>query len=264
MIVESYEDVIILSGALRSNFWDTIHTAISLTLKRHPSGVIIDCSKITECTTEGAETFRDALDLIEDQNTRIIVASVPPHVLEAIRATPEVRSQLPIAATVEEARKSLDLLHEEVGHGEKKKKLPEVHSRIVLYVTGDSCDRSGALASIQMARIMQAEVILAYIIYIPRDLPLQAPLPKEEAAAMKALHDVEPIFEAEHVQCKRRIDRGREVGATISEIMDDEKAHTLVAALTTNPQEMDREVKALRSILTKVKQSVMFVRPPMP
>ena len=113
MIVESYEDVIILSGALRSNFWETIHTAISLTLKRHPTGVIIDCSGITEITPDGAETFHDAIDFVAaHKRARIVVAAVSEEMLEVLRSVPEVRSQLPIAETVEAARKSLDLLVE--------------------------------------------------------------------------------------------------------------------------------------------------------
>src|SRR4051794_2917253 len=105
MIVESYEDVIILSGALRSNYWETLHTAISLTLKRHPSGVIIDCSGLTEATPEGAETFRDVMEYIHGHDARVIVAAVPSKVYEVLRTVPEVRSQLAITESVEEARK---------------------------------------------------------------------------------------------------------------------------------------------------------------
>src|SRR5947207_872967 len=114
MIVESYEDVVILSGPLRSNFWETIHTAIALTLKRHPTGVIIDCSGITELTPEGAETFQDAIQFVkEHERARIVVAAVSPQAMEVLRHVPEVRSQLPVVATVEEARRSLDLLLKE-------------------------------------------------------------------------------------------------------------------------------------------------------
>ena len=108
MIVESYEDVIVISGALRSNFWETIHTAISLMLKRHPTGVILDCSGITEVNTAGADTFRDVMSFIHDQDARVIVTAVPPQVMEVLRTVPEVRSQLAVAKTVEEARRSLD------------------------------------------------------------------------------------------------------------------------------------------------------------
>src|SRR5688500_219102 len=113
MIVESYEDVIVVSGALRSNFWETIHTAISLMLKRHPTGVIIDCSGISEVTPEGADTFRDIMAFIHEHDARIIVAGVPVQVMEVLKSVPEVRSQLAVAKSVEEARRSLDLLVEE-------------------------------------------------------------------------------------------------------------------------------------------------------
>ena len=123
MIVESYEDVIVLSGELRSNFWETIHTAIALTLKRHPTGVIIDCSGITLMTPEGGETFHDAIDFVaEHDRARIVVAGVSKSVLEVLRSVPEVRSQLPVAESVEDARRSLDLLVEDEPDVPKKKR----------------------------------------------------------------------------------------------------------------------------------------------
>src|SRR5204863_9799246 len=110
MIVESIGDVIKLSGDLTSNHWETIRTAAGLVLKRHPRGVVVDCSGITSCTEQGAETFYDMLMHIERKKSRIIVANIPPVVREALKHVPEVRSRLAVASTVEEAQHSLDLL----------------------------------------------------------------------------------------------------------------------------------------------------------
>lgn len=262
MIIESYEDIIILSGALRSNFWESIHTAISLTLKRHPTGVIIDCNGITECTSAGAETFIDAMDFIEEHDARIIVARVPEKVMEVLRSVPEVRSQLPIAKTVEEARKSLDLLHEEPD-AKKKKPHAAPTSKILLLLAGDETDKVGAFAAIRQAEIMNAEVVVASVIVVPRDLPEQAPMPDKEEAAKNSINAVLPLFERDNILTKKVIYRGRDIGAAVEELMEEEHAQILVAALSTNPMELESEMKLVRSVIQKVKQSVMFVRPPL-
>lgn len=261
MIVESYEDIIILSGALRSNFWETIHTAIALTLKRHPTGVIIDCAGITECTPEGAETFRDALEYIEEHDARIIMARVPDHVLEVIRATPGVRSQVPIVATVEEARRSLDLLAQP--EGKKRKAATDPSSKILLLVCADGGDRAGALAAIRIAQIMHAEVLLVYVVLVPRDLPITAPLPKEEETALNAFAEIEPLFAQDNIPTTRLVERGREMGTVLEDVMKERKAHTLIVALDPHDERLDHQLKIVRSILSKVRQAVMFIRPPL-
>jgi hypothetical protein len=262
VIVESYEDVIVLSGALRSNFWDTIHTAISLLLKRHASGVIIDCAGITECTRGGADTFIDIMNFIEDHDARVIVARVPNHVLDVLKSVPGVRSQLPIAATVEDARKSLDLLAVDEGHKRKKKSAQAVEGRIALYLSGGQRDVSGAKAAIRLAELMHAEVLLAYVILVPRELPEQAPLPQKEAAALQAFDVIEPLFEHEGIPVQRILERGRELGTVLDQLMEEREAHTLVVSLSNSPADVDNELKLVRSILQKVEQSVMLVRPP--
>jgi len=261
MIVESYEDVIILSGALRSNFWDTIHTAISLLLKRHPSGVIIDCAAISECTIEGADTFIDILEFIESHEARVIVARVPDHVVEVLRLVPGVRSQLPIAASVEEARKSLDVL-DQPRESVRKRKQP-IESRIVMLLNGDASDVAGARAAVNLAEIMRGEVITAFVIVVPRHLPEQAPLPDKEAAAIAAFDAVRSIFDEHNVPMTPALLRGRDVGSALDELMREKEAHTLVVPISTDLGEIDEELKLARSVMTKVEQSILLVRPPL-
>lgn len=263
MIIESYEDVIVLSGALRSNFWESVHTAISLLLKRHPTGVIIDCDAISECTPAGADTFIDIMNFIDEHEARIIVARVPQHVMEVLRSVPEVRSQLPIAKTVDEARRSLDLLAVSEEEGKKKKSAPATTSKVALFVSGESSDRAGAFAAIRMAEIMRAEVVLIYVIIVPRDLPEQAPLPDKEERALLAISEVKPLFEQDGIPTSAKIQRGRDIGAALDSAMEEIDAMTLVVALSTSSADLETEMKLVRSVMQKVEQAVMFVRPPL-
>lgn len=263
MIVESFEDVINLSGSLKYNFWDTVHTAISLTLKRHATGVIIDCSGITDCTHEGAETFRDILAYIQEHDARVICVAVPSGVMEVLKTTAEVRSQLPIASSVEEARHSLDLLaHTRDG----KKKQPfqvEELTKIVLYLTGGDRDTIGLEAAKRMAGGLHGEVLLVYVIAVPRELPLQAPLTKEEDQALAALQAAQQNLTARGVPHQILVHRGRDVASSLEDVMDEQKGDVLLIPLSSEGSETEADLKLIKSALAKVSSQVGFIRAPM-
>lgn len=265
MIVESYEDVIVLSGALRSNFWETIHTAISLTLKRHPSGVIIDCSGITEVTADGAETFHDAIDFVnEHDRARIIVAAVPPEVLEVLRSVPEVRSQLPIAASVAEARKSLDLLSVSEEPPRKRKEPVKPYSRQILACMNG--DRAGDLHVLSITKELSAakpaKVVILLPIVVPRDLPLQAPMPEIEDRAVE-MADVshKELTELSMVH-ETRLERTRDLPTLLQEVAQEIDAEHVVVAIRPDQAGDDASQRMIRSVIEKVDRSLIFARAP--
>lgn len=263
MIVESYEDVILLSGALRSNFWDTIHTAISLTLKRHPTGVIIDCSGITECTADGANTFRDAMEFIEDHDARIIVTAVPAQVMEVIKSVPHVRSQLAIAATVEEARRSLDLLLEEEDPKSKRRAPASSNPKVlVCLATGTSPESDDAAMRLgsRIADSVPTEIILVCVLVVPRDLPLQAPLPKNEESTAKAIDRAHKFYDGKNQLLQARIERGRDIASTLAAVIEEVQISHVVLPLDDDPQELESNARLVKSVLAKIKAEVSFVR----
>ncbi len=257
MIVESYDDVISLSGALRSNFWETIHTAISLTLKRHPSGVIIDCSGIEECTPAGAETFRDAMEFIRRFDARIIVAAVPVAVHEVLKSVPEVRSQLPIAATIEEARKSLDLLD---SGSVKKKKAPTVARRILVMIEGAPSDTYTIRQAIEQADKIATEICLLYPVLVPRELPINSPLPDEEDMASKALAYCKGILQKSDIHSSLRIERARDIAGAIEQALEEVNVCLVLVGLSYDFHEKEQSLRVMKSLLAKVQTPLMFVR----
>lgn len=263
MIVESYEDVIHLSGALRSNFWETIHTAISLLLKRHPSGVIIDCSALTECTPAGAETFRSAMEYIDAHDARVIVTAVPEHVMDVLKSVPEVRSQLAIAATIEEARRSLDLLDEPEEMNPKKKKRRLGHdptSHILACMTGNGSDQAVLDLAAELAVRHGAGVMALYPIIVPRDLPLQAPMGENEETAQRVLQNAEHCCEEQEVHHRLQVERARDVASAIVQALEENPAEKVVVGLPTVDDGDLITPKLVTSVLNKVDRQVMFVR----
>src|SRR5947209_19925430 len=107
MIIETKDDVVRLSGSLARNQWMTIKAAANLLLTNHPEGIIVDCSHLEGISEDGAKTFLEATRDIEATKSPILVVSLPQQVLAVCKTVPGVRSQLPIADTIEEARASL-------------------------------------------------------------------------------------------------------------------------------------------------------------
>lgn len=266
MIVESYEDVIVLSGALRSNFWETIHTAISLTLKRHPTGVIIDCSGITEMTQDGGETFHDAIDFVkEHERARIVVAAVPPEVLEVLRSVPEVRSQLPIAETVEDARRSLDLLVEVESELPKRRKrgveTRKYDRTIIAILSGDESDEELMNVTKEFVSTLPAKVVLLYPIVVPRNLPLQAPMPELEERAITAIELGKEKMKEYKTAYEVRLERTRDLPSLIHDIAEEVDAARVIFAFSRrNPEQMEEGMKLVQHIFQKVDRPIVIVR----
>ncbi len=267
MIVEYYEDVIILSGELRFNFWETVRTTLTLLLKRHPSGVIIDCSGISAMTAEGADTFKDMMGYVRDhEGARIIVAAAPANVLEVLRQVPEVRSQLPAVASVEDARRSLDLL---VAEGKKDKRRREVpvasDRRLVACLTGFESDDDVLRVTMELVRAHPARVCLAFPILVPRELPIQSPMPGIEDRALAAIDKAKEALVKHGVVAEVRLERTRDMSALLDDISEEMQATYVIVSSPPRKNEADdasaAAINLLRSVLHRVKRPVLFVRP---
>lgn len=266
MIVESYEDIIILSGAIRSNQWETLHTAISLTLKRHEEGVIIDCSQITEMTPHGADTFRSVMDFLKEHDARVLVAAVPDAIMQVLKSVPDVRSQLAVVATVEQARSSLDILrnpHADDAHPQKRKKLPAAKGgKILACVMGTECDSYLLTTARELANGLDASVDVVYPLLVPREMPLSGAMPEEEKLAREALNHANGILSAESIEAELILERGRDVASAIHSVLEENPASHVVIGLPNGDQATDEATKLVRSVLGKIETAVIFVRGP--
>lgn len=261
MIVESYEDVIILSGALRQNFWETVHTAVSLILKRHPSGVIIDCSQITEITGKGAETFADVFDFVEEhEEARIILAAVPKHVQQVLREIPEVRSQIPVVDSVEEARRSLDIMESQAQ--EKKDKAREYDRDILAILEGHPEDQDVLAMAQELVLTNRTKVTLLLPIIVPRELPLTAPLVDLEERLVRTAEEGKKVIKAANAKAEIRLERSRDIASLMEEVSEEIDADYVVAAITLSKGGHRGAdcYRTVESVFEKVKRPVVIVR----
>ena len=218
MIIEAREDVVQLEGELDKNLWPTIQAAANLLLRHHAEGIIVDGSALTGCSAEGAKTFRDAMDYIARYRARIVVCALPENVSESIRAVPGVRSRLPVTATLEEARASLKLCGANGTRANGGANTPQ--NILVPLLRPEHTEAASSLAC-RLAKAasgdgtQKSRLHLAYILEVPRHLPLTAPLPEEEALASKALAAATDAARCEGVTANPIVTRTRDAGDEI-------------------------------------------------
>lgn len=207
MIIETKGDVIKLKGSLVENQWAAIRSAVSLLLNEHPSGVVIDCSGLTEVSEQGARTYLDASNFIQAQNARVVVSGLSEKILSEIRKFPGVRSQLVVASTVEEARSSLQSGGQVISGGK--------HGPVILVPLVGAWQRVLEFAAIHAAA-KRSEIHLLYVLQIPRNLPLGEPVPEIEAEADSVLRDAEQTLKRRGIRVMRVTTRARDTieGAT--------------------------------------------------
>ena len=85
MIIETDQEVIYISGALRANHWPAIRTTAYLVYASYPLGVTLDFAGIQCVSPMGEATFANALADIERHALPFALAYVPSEVAARLR-----------------------------------------------------------------------------------------------------------------------------------------------------------------------------------
>lgn len=254
MIVEARGDTVNLLGALTKNHWQTIKAAANLLLKRNPTGIIINCAGITECTEEGAETFADAQAYIQKHGARIVLCDIPDHVMEVLRRVPGVRSQLPVACTMKQARASLGLpsTYESAEVGAEK---------VVLLPVWEGMNAHyAAQHALHLSKDQHAVLHIVYILIVPQKLALSTPMPEQEEAAQRTLEELEAMAKRARVRVEKRVERCRDLARGIVMTAEQERASQLVLGITPGDSAVANGL--LTAVLQKAPCEVIVVRAP--
>ncbi|MGC8666606.1 MAG: universal stress protein [Chthonomonadales bacterium] len=257
MIVTTKDNVIRLTGSLVKNQWLTIKAAANLLLKTHPEGIIIDCSGLEHVTDEGARTFLDALRDIQSAGARIVVCNLPDDVQQVLRTVPGVRSQLPIARSLEEARASLQLSEpaaaEGNGRGERSAGI------IIPILSGLDIEHALVLAA-RLARDLKAPVHLVYLLEVSRNLPLTSPLLEEEEAASRVLQEAVQRARKHGLTPFASIERVRDPDEGLLQILRNLKAVCVVVGGFAHRSEDARFFEIAELLLRRAPCSVLVGR----
>ncbi|MBI2842304.1 MAG: hypothetical protein HYX78_02780 [Armatimonadetes bacterium] len=255
MIVEARRDVITLRGSLTEDEWPTIHAAAKVLLAEHPSGIIVDCSQLTEVTEAGAKTFLDAVNYIQKHDARIIVAGLPDNALDVIRGVRAVISQLPITPTVEDARASLglaDLAARPAGRA---------RDVVAVLLVGD-WERAVDLAC-RVADRRKHELHIVDLLRVPRTMPLATPLPEAEAMARRKLDDAERAAKSSKIPSVRHVERVRTAAEGAQRILSALKPQMLVVSIARVDEEVVELVnQVMPNLLSNPPCEIIYSRRP--
>lgn len=280
MIIEARDDILTLSGSLDKNLWPSIESAAGLLLRLHPQGILIDASGLTNITGEGAKTFLDAMAYIERYRARIVLCRVPEGALEVIRNIPGVRSQVPISATCDEARTSLELAAAARASARRTGRRAAStdgtpRNVLVALLQGSGSAREAVALASQLGAtgvadddadgrgrtLIRPQITVSYILEVPRVMPLTAPSPEEEEAARKMLNEAEEALTAIGITAQTDVARTRDAEDEIVEQAARRKADLIVITLPEGADPADSTVDELvASLLSRAPCEVVLRR----
>ena len=119
-----------------------------------------------------------------------------------------------LAEEVERARRSVDILR-----------------RILVPTAGAGHSERGVELACRLAEDRAAEILLAYVIEVPRTLPLTAPLAAPEQAAESALERASAIVRLHGLTPERAVARARVAGEEIVRLARDWNADLIVMGI---------------------------------
>lgn len=258
MIIEARDDVLTLSGSLDKNLWPSIESAAGLLLRLHPRGILIDASGLTNITSEGAKTFLDAMAYIDRYRARIVLCRVPEGAMEVIRNIPGVRSQVPVSATCEEARTSLELAaaaRERLSRTGRRAASADGKPRNVLIplLNGYGSPKEAVALGLMLGTVSVAtdpgegrgrvpvrpNITLSYILQVPRTMPLNAPSPEEEEVARALLQSAQDALSAMDISAQTDVARTRDIDEEIIAQSLRTKADLIVITLPESSEQLD-------------------------
>jgi hypothetical protein len=220
----------------------------------------VDCGGIERCTDEGAQTFYDMMTHTERRKARIIVVNLSSAVREALRHTPEVRSRMAVAGTVDEARRSLDLMDTIAS-----KKDARGHSTglLILALSGGAADPFAIAVAGALAELRQLRVVAMYPIVVPQSLPTNTPLPEKETAAEGALNRAKEMLKARNIPVEPTIERTRSLAAAVEKAAAEMDERLAIVSLPDLDHQTREPSRTAEELLAKLSTEVILVRQPM-
>jgi hypothetical protein len=199
------------------------------------------------------------MHFIERKKARIIVANLPKVIKEALTHVPEVRSRMAVAASVDEARRSLDLTHSAlVDQGANQ------HSSglLILALSGGKADGYAIAVATGIARMRSLKVIALFPILVPQSLPTDTPMPEAEERADGALKVAHEIFKAKQIPVNLTIQRSRSLAAAVEAVAREMDERTAIISLPDVDVRKGEPVRTASELLEKIGSEVILVRPP--
>lgn len=106
--------------------------------------------------------------------------------------------------------------------------------RILVPTTGLPYSDRGVELACRLGEMQKADIILTYVIEVPRTLPLNAPLPEAETKAVEALNRAVEIVKLHDLEAIPSVERAREAAEGIIRVAKDNQVDLIVLGMRTN------------------------------
>jgi hypothetical protein len=132
--------------------------------------------------------------------------------------------------------------------------------RLLLPFSGTSISRRSLEAAVRLARAERATIMPAYLAQVPRQLPLDAPLPNQSLRAMPLLEAIEQRVVAEGVKVDSRVARGRSYRDALTRLIAEEPVDRILVSASSRPGDGPND-SDLQWLLHKAPAEVVILRP---
>jgi nucleotide-binding universal stress UspA family protein len=135
-----------------------------------------------------------------------------------------------------------------------------VSRRILLPFTGREISRRAFEAAVRLAKAEDATLMPAFLARVPRNLPLDSPLPAQCAAGMPLLEAIEQRAQNQGIRVDSRIARGRTYRDALRRLLEQEQFDRVIVSASES-RSTGLSADDLEWLLERVPAEVMILRP---
>jgi hypothetical protein len=132
--------------------------------------------------------------------------------------------------------------------------------RILLPFTNQAISRRAFEAAIRLAHAEGSTIVPAFLARVPRNLPIDSPLPAACAVGMPLLEAIEQRATAEGIPVDARVSRGRTYRDALERLLDQEHFDRVIVSATESPRQ-GLSQEDLAWLLGNVRAEVLILRP---
>jgi Universal stress protein family len=137
---------------------------------------------------------------------------------------------------------------------------PRAVRRILLPFTGQAISRRAFESAIRLAKAENATIMPAFLARVPRQLPLDSPLPVACAEGMPLLEAIEQRAGSEGIEVDARVARGRTYRDALRRLLQQEQFDRIIVSATDSPR-TGLSADDVEWLLGRVPAEVMILRP---
>jgi nucleotide-binding universal stress UspA family protein len=135
--------------------------------------------------------------------------------------------------------------------------------RIAFPFVGETLSERALEAALRLARAENATLVPIYLVEVPRQIPLDSPMPRECEAALPLLDAIEQRAARSNVPVDSRIERGRDHRHALQLLLGHEDYERIVLPAATNGSDGFR-ADDVAWLLERAPEEVVVLRPALP